>query len=364
MGNLFERDLRSVVRVALVARHRSLRHVDEGGGPSSSDGVREAMQAFVTGGSGFVGRNLLRLLSREGHEVRALARSPASKRAVESLGARSVDGDLDGGAAVVEAMKGCDVVFHLAAFAEDWGERAAMWRANVEGTEKMLAAAREAGVPRFVHTSTEAVLIDGNPIVRADETRPYPKNPIGLYAITKGAAERRVVEANDASLSTVVVRPRFIWGRDDSTLLPRLLENHRAGRLAWIGGGTNLTSTTHVDNCCEGLLLAAMRGAPGAIYFVTDGEPIAFRDMIEQMFRAVGVEPPTKTLPRGAAHAVAVVGDAVARALGLGRPPLPHMTFHLLADEVTVVDAKARRELGYVGKTTREEGMRTLEKPA
>jgi nucleoside-diphosphate-sugar epimerase len=203
-------------------------------------------------------------------------------------------------------------------------------------------------------------LIDGEPLVRVDETKPLPAKPIGLYALTKGEAERRVHAAVRDGMHAMIVRPRFIWGNDDSTLLPVLIEEHRRGRFMWFGDGMNLTSTTHVDNACRGLLCAAKNGKAGEIYFVTDGAPIAFRTMVESMLRAKGVEPTTKSIPKPLAHAAAVVGDAVARAFGLGRPMLPHMTFHLIGEEVTVVDDKARREIGYVNAISREDGLAAL----
>src|SRR4051812_38112289 len=121
------------------------------------------LRAFVTGGSGFVGRNLIAALRESGAQVRALARSAAAMQAVERAGAEPVAGDLDDEAAMRAGMAGCDVVFHAAAQVGDWGNFADFYRANVAGTEHVLAAARASGVPRLVHVSTEAVLVGGPP---------------------------------------------------------------------------------------------------------------------------------------------------------------------------------------------------------
>src|SRR5258708_3152830 len=115
-------------------------------------------RVFVTGGSGFVGRNLIAMLCARGTEVRALARSTAAAEAVAKVGAEAVRGDLSDEAALRAGMAGCNVVFHSAAHVEDWGRFEEFYQANVLGTERMLSAARAAGVPRFVHVSTEAVL--------------------------------------------------------------------------------------------------------------------------------------------------------------------------------------------------------------
>jgi len=315
--------------------------------------------AFVTGGSGFVGRTLIPYLVERGISVRALARSDAAAAAVANLGAAAVRGDIAAPLSE-DALRGADAVFHAAAFVNDWGEEREAFAANVEGTQHVLDAARAAGVPRFVQVSTEAVLVGGRKMRNADETWPRPPRPIGLYARTKSQAEERVEAAAAPGFATIIVRPRFIWGAGDTTLLPKLIEGARDGSLRWIGDGRYLTSTCHVRNCCEGMLKAAERGAAGGIYFLTDGDPVPFRDFIEAMLRGQGIALPTGTVPRPVAKAFSWLTDATARLLRLGRPTLPWMTFHLIGEEVTVTDARARRELGYLGEMTRERGLRDM----
>jgi nucleoside-diphosphate-sugar epimerase len=151
--------------------------------------------------------------------------------------------------------------------------------------------ARAAKVPRLIHVSTEAVLADGKPIIAADETRPRTTRPAAPYPLSKGLAEERVLAANRDGLATIIVRPRFIWGAGDTNLIPKIVETVKRGRFGWIGGGHYPTSTCHVDNVVEGILLAAERGAPGEIYFLTDGEPADFRDFLTRSWR------PTASIP-------------------------------------------------------------------
>jgi nucleoside-diphosphate-sugar epimerase len=224
-------------------------------------------------------------------------------------------------------------------------------RITAKGTENVLAAARAAGVRRFVHVSTEAVLADGKPIVRADETRPLPTRPLGAYPLTKGLAEQAVIAANRDGLETVVVRPRFVWGKGDTNLLPEFIDAVKGGTFAWIGGGHYLTSTVHVDNVIEGMLLAADKGTPGSIYFLTDGAPVEFRDFITKMLGTQGITVPSRSLPRWVARA------AVTATSWMKRPPLTKTAFALMAHEVTVDDSKARRELGYTGGKAIEQGL-------
>ncbi|MDR3418445.1 MAG: NAD-dependent epimerase/dehydratase family protein [Nevskia sp.] len=316
------------------------------------------MKVFVTGGSGFVGRNLIVMLAARGDTVAALARTPAAMRTVRELGAEPVTGDLDDLQAMQAGMAGAGAVVHCAAKVEDWGDPAEFHRINVEGTGRVIAAARAAGVPRLVHVSTEAVLADGTPIRNADETRPRAPHPIGLYPATKAEAEKLAVAASGPGLDVMVVRPRFIWGKGDTAILPKLVEVMRKKQFAWIGGGRYLTSTCHVRNVCEGILLAAERGKPGEIYFLTDGAPVEFRGFITAMAATQGVDAGTRQIPRGLVYAFAAAGEFLWRVLPLkGRPLVSRTAVILTGEEVTVNDAKARRELGYRGLVSREAGL-------
>ena len=320
------------------------------------------MKAFVTGGSGFVGRNLIRQLRVRGDEVRALARSAESIKTVTALGAVPIEGDLDHGAALRNGMAGCEAVFHCAATVTEWGTREMFHHVNVVGTRHALEAARECGVKVFVHVSTEAVLCDGTPLIDVDESRPLPARPLPRYPHTKGEAEKLVRTANSASLRTVIVRPRLIWGNDDTSVLAALVAAVKAGRYMWISGGHYLTSTTHVDNVCEGLLLAAERGRGGEAYFVTDGEPVELRQFITRLMATRGVDPGSKSLPRGLVLFIARISEWLWDTFKLpGMPLATRIAVRLFGEPVTIKDAKARHELGYAGKTTREAGLARLE---
>lgn len=321
------------------------------------------MQAFVTGGSGYLGRNLIRALVARGDAVRALARSEAAAMAVRALGAEPLRADLLDAKALCAGMEGCEVVFHAAATVEEWGPRELFERINVEGTRVVLAAAQAAGVARFVHVGTEAVFADGGPMAGLDERSVIPAKPLPRYPATKAAAERLVRAANAPGFATVVCRPRMIWGGDDSSVLPKLIEAVRKGQWAWVDGGRYRTSTCHVDNVVEGLLLAAERGQPDAAYFLTDGESVEFRAFMEAQFAAHGVVAADKSMPRWLVRLVATVCEWAWDNLPLkGAPPLTRMALALGTQEVTVSDALARRELGYVGHTTREAGLAAIKK--
>jgi len=319
------------------------------------------MKAFVTGGSGFIGGALIRRLRAEGVEVSGLARSEASEGKVAAAGAKPARGELDDVEAMAAAAEGCELAFHAAAALGEWGRREDFERGNVQGTRNALEAARRAGVRRFVHVGTEAALLAGEPLVNVDETAPLRPDSKALYPSTKAKAEQAVRQANGDGLETVVVRPRLVWGVGDTTILPGISSAVRAGHFRWIGGGRHLTSTTHVDNTVEGLWLVATKGRAGEVYFVTDGEPVVFREFVSELIASQGVAPPRRSLPAPVANGLAAAGETVWRTLRLrGSPPLTHFACWASSLECTIDISKARTELGYEPVRTREEGLTEL----
>jgi nucleoside-diphosphate-sugar epimerase len=324
--------------------------------------VEAGESAFVTGGSGFIGGRLIARLAREGVKVRALARSDGSAAKVEALGAEPVRGDLDDEQAMREGAEGCRYAFHSAAKVEDWGDPADFERINVDGTNRVLRATRAAGVERFVHVGTEAALLAGDPLVNADESVPLRPDSKSLYPATKARAERAVRSAGRDGFATAVIRPRFVWGPGDATVLPTLVDAVESGKFAFIGGGGHRTSTTHVDNAVEGMILAADKAPSGGAYFVTDGEPIVFREWIGKLLATQGIDVPDKSIPRPLAAAAAAAGETVWKLLRRtsSPPPLTRMTYWVTGLECTLDDSAARIDLGYVPVVTREQGLAAL----
>jgi nucleoside-diphosphate-sugar epimerase len=317
--------------------------------------------AFVTGGSGFVGGRLIERLVGEGWEVRALARSDAAAATVTGRGAEALRGELDDRAAIEAGAHGAEVAFHAAAKVDDWGPWEDFRRVNVDATRVVVEACRAAGVRRFVHVGTEAAILRGQPLRHADEREPLAFDSPAPYAATKALAERVVLQGAREGFETVVVRPRFVWGRGDTTLLPRMAALARRGRLRWIGGGSHHTSTTHVDNAVHGLMLAARRGPGGGVWFVTDGSPVVFREFVAELLRTQGVEPPEEELPVSVARAGVAIGEALYRRLPLkGAPPLTRFGLWWMTLECTLSDRRAREELGYVPVTSRARGLAEL----
>jgi nucleoside-diphosphate-sugar epimerase len=318
--------------------------------------------AFVTGGSGFVGGALVERLRSEGWDVRALARSERAAARVRELGAEPVMGNLDGRDALRAGAEGCEVAFHAAAKVEDWGDPADFERLNVRGTQNVIDACRDAGVRRLVHVGTEAALMVGQPLVNVDEEAPLRPDSPALYSSSKAKAEQLVRDAD--GLETVVVRPRFVWGRGDTSLLPTIIEMVTSGRFRWIGGGRQLSATTHIDNTVEGLWLAATKAPAGGVYFVTDGEPAVFRDFLTELLATQGVTVPDRSVPAGVARVAAAASERIWRLLKRpGPPPLTRFAVWVSSQECTIDISRAERELGYRPVISREAGLAELSRP-
>lgn len=315
---------------------------------------------FLTGGSGYLGRNLIRHFVAQGLPVHAIARSARARGVVEGLGAVAFEAELSDVEAMARAAQGCDVAVHSAATVDLGADLTVAREVNVEGTRRVIEACRRAGVGRLVHVGTEAVIAEGEPLVQVDETRPIrPERGAGVYSRSKGEAELLALGASDAALAVMCVRPRLIWGRDDTSVLPGFAEAVRAGEFRWLGGGRYPTSTCHVVNVCEGVEAVLRRGRGGEAYFLTDGEPVQFRAFMTRLMASAGVQPPDRELPMGLAWPLAWLLEGLSRLTG--KPPLINrQVLALMGHEVTVVDAKARRELGYEGRFSVEAGLAEL----
>jgi nucleoside-diphosphate-sugar epimerase len=318
------------------------------------------MQIFVTGGAGFIGGAVIRRMQALGHRVLAMSPTEATDAVLRALGAEPVRGDL----ATVAAsnLAKCEAVVHCAAFVKVWGPRDIWHRTNVVGTQTMLAAAEQAGVKRFVHISSESALVRGQDLIGADENYPLAPNSPYPYCASKARSEALVRSANaPGRFETIVLRPRFVWGPGDTTLLPRFLEMARAGRWVWIRGGAALTSTTHVDNLVHAIELSLTRGETGAAYFVLDDGTVTIREIVTGMVASQGIVLPDRSIPRWLAGTLGWICERAWRLLQLpGEPPLTRHAAMLMSRECTLTDALARHQLGYAPVITREAGLEIL----
>lgn len=319
-------------------------------------------RVLVTGGTGFLGRQLVERLLAQGRDVTVLGRTPDPELA--KRGATFVPCALEDAAGVERACVGMGTVFHVAARVGVWGRYEDFFRTNVLGTRAILAGCRKGGVRRLVYTSTPSVVYNGKSLAGADETLPLTTDCPSPYPLTKALAEREVLAAHGDTLKTVALRPHLIWGVGDPHLVPRVLARAQAGRLRIVGDGRNRVDMVHVSNAVHAHLLAeqAVDGpAGGRAYFITNGEPVELWRWINDLLVALGEKPVTGRIGLPAARAVGAVCETVWRIFGLrGEPPMTRFVAAELAKDHWFSLAAAQRDLGYRPKVTMQQGTDEL----
>ena len=314
-------------------------------------------RVLVTGGSGFVGTNLVTELLDRGHEVRSFDRAPSPLPARERF--QTVVGDITDATDVANAVAGIDTVIHTAAVIDLMGGGSAPARersfaVNVGGTKNLVHAAQKAGVKRFVYTASNSVVMGGQPITGGDETLPYTQRFADLYTETKVVAEKFVLSQNgEAGLLTCSIRPSGIWGRGDQTMFRKLFESVLKGHVKVLVGSKDVKlDNSYVHNLIHGFILAGEHlvpggSAPGQAYFVNDGEPINMFDFSRPVIEACGERWPTFRVSGRLVHAVMSVWQWLHFRLGLPKPLLEPLAVERVYLDNYFSTAKAERDLGY-----------------
>lgn len=321
------------------------------------------MKAFVTGGTGFIGGEVVRQLRGRGDDVACLARSAEKAAKLADLGCQIVVGDLGDEAAIRQGMEGCDTVVHAAAMYEvgiPAKQRPAMYEANVRGTERVLRAALEAKIPKVVYVSTVGVFGNTHRKV-VDETYEHPGREFtSYYEETKLEAHRIAKQMMaEEGLPCVIVQPGGVYGPGDTSQVADLLEQFFAGRLPLLPFPELGICLSHVEDIAAGILLGLDKAEPGETYVIS-GPVTTMRDAIETVAGLSGRKAPKHAMPVALMKAMTPVGPLVGKLMG--QPPNLRELISS-ADGVTfwASHEKASRELGYAPRGM-EEGLRqTLE---
>lgn len=303
-----------------------------------------------------MGANLITELLGRGLRVRSFDRAQCTLP--ENPNLEIVTGDLCDPDTVKEAVAGIDTVFHTAAVIDiksaDETARKRSFAVNVDGTRGLVAAARAAGVKRFVYTASNSVVLDGRPIRGAGESLMYTKRFNDVYTETKTIAEQFVLEQNGVDgMLTCSIRPSGIWGPGDQTMFRQLFEHLLAGRVVVLVGGRQARlDNTFVHNLVHGYILAAEHltpggTAPGQAYFINDGEPVNFFEFARPIVEAVGQRLPKMRVSGRLVHTVMSIWHRLHSRHGIAPPPLePGAVERMYLDNYFSID-KARRDLGY-----------------
>ncbi|MDP2186590.1 MAG: NAD-dependent epimerase/dehydratase family protein [Xanthomonadales bacterium] len=324
------------------------------------------MNILVTGGGGFLGQAICRLLVARGYRVSSFSRQ--AHPALDMIGVTQIHGDLANAEAVRAACASRDAVFHNAAKAGAWGAYADYHCANVIGTQNVLDACRAQGIARLVYTSTPSVTHRaGHAVEGGNEIdTPYGDPFRAAYPTTKAIAERAVLAANGVTLATIALRPRLIWGPGDPHLLPGLVARARAGRLRLIDGGGNRIDTTYVDNAAQAHVDAFDHLWPGSAcsgkaYFISNGEPRPLRDIVNALLCAADAPQVSASIPYRLAYGIGAACELAWRSLPLrGEPPLTRFLAEQLATPHWYDISAAERDFGYHPRISLDEGFSRL----
>lgn len=322
------------------------------------------MRVLITGGGGFLGKCLARMLIREGYAVRILGRKMRPE--LEREGFEYMVGDIANPDDARRACTNMEAVFHVAAHAGVWGRWEDYYRPNVLGTRHIIDACRERGVHYLVYTSTPSVVFNRSEFTGEDEGLPYGSRWLCHYAHTKAIAEEEALAAHDESrLNVLALRPHLIWGPGDPHIVPRLVERARTRKLVQIGDGSNRVDITYVDNAAyahiQGLK-ALLRGQGGGrAYFIGQEEPVLLWKWINDLLQRLGEPQIERRLARGNAYMLGAVCEALWMLLPLqGEPPMTRFLAVEMGKSHYFDISAARRELGYQPLVTTEDGLERL----
>jgi nucleoside-diphosphate-sugar epimerase len=286
------------------------------------------MKALVTGGTGFIGSHLVERLLAAGHETRVLVRDKAKGDWLRQRGAELSSGDVTDRASLARATEGIDTVLHCAAYVTDWGRWHKFQAVTVDGTKNLLSAAASAGVSRFLHVST-ATVYDDQFSRRAriiTEDAPHGERgdrAYGNYSRAKVLAERLVWQSHrEGQIAATVVRPTWVYGPRDFTILPRLIDHLKGPLACWIGRDDPVVDPIYVTDVAECAYLAATKErAAGQAYNVAPPEQIRLRQFLGALCRELNIPLPGWSLPYGAAYVATKACETWAHLIGAKNAP-------------------------------------------
>jgi 2-alkyl-3-oxoalkanoate reductase len=329
------------------------------------------MHALVTGAGGFLGRYIVEALLARGDQGRGFARGDYPE--LHRLGVEIIRGDLTDLDAVTAACRNIDCVFHVGGRVGIWGPWSEYHRANVVGTQNVIAACRANRVGRLVFTSSPSVTFDGTDQCGVNESAPYPSHWLAQYPHCKALAEQAVLAANDSSgLRTCSLRPHLVWGPRDHHLTARLVARARSGRLRRVGDGANLVDMIYVENAAAAHLKAAdalaqirpgeaASAVGGRAYFLSQGEPVNCWHWIDEILALVDLPAVRKSLSLSKALALGAACETTWSLLHLrNEPPMTRFLARQLATSHWFDISAARRDFGYSPCVSTAEGMRRL----
>ena len=314
-------------------------------------------KVLVTGATGFLGKYVVEELVEHDYQVRAFGRNSKVGRSLENTSVSFFQGDLTKADDVLEACKGMDLVVHAGALSTVWGPWEDFYRANVLGTKYVLEACRQADIQRLVYVSSPSIYAAPKDQLAIKESDAPEENNLNNYIRSKLASEKLLTDYPD--VPSIILRPRGLFGIGDTSILPRVINLSQKIGIPLIGDGRQLMDMTCVENVALAIRLAIEAPeAKGEVYNITNGEPRAFRDLLEESLTGLGYPIKYRKIPASLLSGIASSLEFLYKSLNLkGEPPLTRYTYYLLRYSQTLDISKAERELGYRPKISISEGI-------
>ena len=312
---------------------------------------------LVTGATGFLGKYVIEELVEHGYRVRAFGRNSKVGRSLENSSVSFFQGDLTKADDVLEACKGMDLVVHAGALSTVWGPWEDFYQANVLGTKYVLEACRQTGIQRLVYVSSPSIYAAPKDQLAIKESDAPEENNLNNYIRSKLASEKLFKDYPD--VPSIILRPRGLFGIGDTSILPRVINLSQKIGIPLIGDGLQLMDMTCVENVALAIRLAIEAPeAKGEVYNITNGEPRAFRDLLEESLTGLGYPINYRKIPASLLSGIASSLEFIYKTFNLkGEPPLTRYTYYLLRYSQTLDISKAERELGYHPKISISEGI-------
>ncbi|MBF0573341.1 MAG: NAD-dependent epimerase/dehydratase family protein [Desulfamplus sp.] len=350
---------------------------------------------LVTGGGGFLGKAIVKMLIERGDVVSSFSRNFYPE--LDKMGVKQFQGDISDYNSLEKASMGIDMIFHVAAKAGVSGRWKEYFEANVIGTENVVKTCLKNGINRLVHTSSPSVVFDGNDMEGVDESVPYPDAYHAPYPETKAMAEQIVINATSTTskgLKTVILRPHLIWGPGDNHLLPGIIA--RAKKLKRVGAGNNRVDTIYIDNAAHAHILAGDKlkeeanqhipipndnfkiynrlkneeklkisgklkidtSISGNIYFISQDEPVFLWKMVDDMLDAAGLPPVRGSISLKKAERLGSVTETIFKLFNIKKePPMTRFMAKELATSHWFDISRAKKDLGYYPIVSTQEGL-------
>lgn len=316
------------------------------------------MLIFITGATGFIGSHLAERLASKGHKLRCLARETSDTEILSKLNAEITAADMNDPSGLKKALEGIEIVYHCAAMVGEWLHKEEADKINISGTKNLLDASVAAGVKRFVHVSSLAVLGMKHHYNTPPEA-PYSLTG-DIYSDTKIESEKIVMDYyRRKGLPIVIIRPGFVFGLRDRRFLPRILKLLNENKFAFLGSGNNIMNLVYIDNLIDVLTEAAVNEkAIGQKYNVTNKDKITMRDFIYMISDICGIKRPKKSIPVPMARLIADSLEFYGRLIKSQSPPfLTKARIKVASLNLDFDISKTVKDLDYGSKITIREGL-------